>query len=72
MGVLQLCSVLVGIMVGSGIFASPGVVLEDAGSVGLGLAAWVLPPSWLCARLLSTPSSELPFRKLEATPSTSE
>jgi len=33
--------VVVGIIVGSGIFASPGVVLQDAGSVGLGLFAWV-------------------------------
>ncbi|KAG0563253.1 hypothetical protein KC19_8G016100 [Ceratodon purpureus] len=34
-------SMLVGIIVGSGVFTSPGVVLQDAGSVGLGLTAWI-------------------------------
>ena len=34
-------SVLVGIMVGSGIFASPGVALERSGSSGLFLLAWL-------------------------------
>lgn len=38
---LCVCSVLVGIIMGSGIFTSPGVVLSDSGSVGLGMLAWV-------------------------------
>lgn len=33
-------SVLLGVVVGSGIFASPGVVLGDVGSVGLALLTW--------------------------------
>jgi len=40
-------------MVGSGIFASPGVVLQDAGSVGLGLLAWVVASFMaLCSALV--------------------
>ncbi|KAH8931753.1 hypothetical protein BDL97_19G037400 [Sphagnum fallax] len=34
-------SVLLGIIIGSGIFASPGVVLQHTGSVGLGCIAWL-------------------------------
>jgi amino acid transporter len=33
--------VLLGIIIGSGIFASPGVVLQHTGSVGLGCTAWL-------------------------------
>eukprot|EP00615_Pteridomonas_danica_P008679 CAMPEP_0114360098 /NCGR_PEP_ID=MMETSP0101-20121206/23568_1 /TAXON_ID=38822 ORGANISM="Pteridomonas danica, Strain PT" /NCGR_SAMPLE_ID=MMETSP0101 /ASSEMBLY_ACC=CAM_ASM_000211 /LENGTH=401 /DNA_ID=CAMNT_0001504083 /DNA_START=37 /DNA_END=1239 /DNA_ORIENTATION=+ len=43
--------VLVGIMIGSGIFASAGTALDDAGSCGLALAAWV------CAAVLVTIAS---------------
>eukprot|EP01047_Picozoa_sp_COSAG01_P015906 COSAG01_NODE_802_length_13465_cov_24.092242_8_plen_475_part_00 len=35
-------AIVVGVIVGSGIFASPGVVLSDCGSVGLGLLAWLI------------------------------
>eukprot|EP00897_Mesotaenium_endlicherianum_P002783 jgi/Mesen1/2532/ME000161S01585 len=33
---------VVGIVMGSGIFASPGVVLQDVGSVGMALVTWVV------------------------------
>lgn len=38
---LHCCSFVVGVIVGSGIFATPGQVLLNAGSVGLTLLAWV-------------------------------
>lgn len=31
-----------GLMIGSGIFASPGVVVHEVGSVGMTLVVWVL------------------------------
>ncbi len=35
-------SVVVGMVIGSGIFFKPGVVIQNAGSAWLGMAAWVL------------------------------
>lgn len=44
-------AIVVSVIVGSGIFASPGLVLDTCGSVGLGLL------SWLIAGVLATASS---------------
>ncbi|XP_057290967.1 b(0,+)-type amino acid transporter 1-like isoform X2 [Hydractinia symbiolongicarpus] len=35
-------SLVVGVMIGSGIFATPAVVFKNAGSVGMGLLSWVI------------------------------
>ena len=35
------CGIVIGIMIGSGIFSSPGLAMERAGSAGLVLLAWV-------------------------------
>eukprot|EP01045_Picozoa_sp_COSAG04_P026236 COSAG04_NODE_3605_length_2676_cov_1.456345_1_plen_213_part_00 len=44
-------AIVVSVIVGSGIFASPGVILSTCGSVGLGLLAWLI------AGVLATASS---------------
>lgn len=42
LGFWAAASVVVGMVIGSGIFFKPGIVLRDAGSAGMGLLAWVL------------------------------
>ncbi len=41
-GFLQGLAIVVGMIIGSGIFLKPGVVLGEAGSTGMALIAWVL------------------------------
>ncbi|CAL8291915.1 unnamed protein product [Boreogadus saida] len=41
-GVLSACTIIIGNIIGSGIFISPKGVLEHSGSVGVALVVWVL------------------------------
>lgn len=41
-GFLQGLAIVVGMIIGSGIFLKPGVVLGEAGSTGMALVAWIL------------------------------
>ena len=54
--------VVIGIMIGSGIFASAGTALEEAGSCVLALLAWVVAAA-LVAVFLSRQSKEPAARR---------
>ena len=42
LGLVQGCNVIVGCIIGSGIFVSPGAVLTQTGSINMALTVWVL------------------------------
>ena len=42
LGLIQGCTIIVGSIIGSGIFIAPGGVLKQTGSVNMSLTVWVL------------------------------
>ena len=42
LGLIQGCNIIVGCIIGSGIFVSPGGVLKNTGSINMALVVWAL------------------------------
>jgi APA family basic amino acid/polyamine antiporter len=42
LGALDIIAIVIGAIIGSGIFLTPGLVLRDSGSVGVALSVWVI------------------------------
>ena len=42
LGLVQGCNVIIGCIIGSGIFVSPGGVLKEVGSINMALTVWII------------------------------
>lgn len=42
LGLLEAISIVIGVVIGSGIFFKPAIVAKNAGAPGLGILAWVV------------------------------
>lgn len=68
LGLWEGVSIILGTMIGSGIFASPGSVLMHSGSVGLSLIVWVVAGSIALLGSVSTASVACCFQIFQMVP----